>query len=137
MKRGAMDFAAIGENMANVPTNEAEAEYSEPVNSTSIKEALLRVIPDENDIVRDIRMHDGIADIMIRWRTLRWSTNMAYQTMTPDEIAIVVDAEFRKWLINIIDNMSETPKFSRVVNEMRVWIRENPDRATWLNREAA
>lgn len=123
--------------MANVPTNEAEIVRSEPVSTTAIRAALLAVIPDDNDIVRDIRLHDGIADIMIRWRTLRWSTNMAYQNMTPDEIAAIVDRDFRAWLHKTCANMNETPKFSRVLQEMRKWLRENPDKAAWLNKDAA
>lgn len=123
--------------MANVPIDEAETERSEPVSSVNIREALLKVIPDDHDIVRDIKLHDGIADIMIRWRTLRWSTCMAYQSMTPDEIATKVDADFRKWLLGIVHSMKETPKFSRVINEMRQWLRSNPDKAAWLNKVAA
>ena len=122
--------------MANVPTDEKEAVRVE-VSPNAIREALLKVIPDDHDIVRDIRLHDGIADIMIRWRTLRWATNMAYQSLTPDQIAEIVDRDFRKWLRNIVTNMNETPKFSRVINEMRKWLRENPDKAEWFKREAA
>lgn len=122
--------------MANVPTDERETEYVE-VSPNAIREALLAVIPDDHDIVRDIKLHDGIADIMIRWRTLRWSTNLAYQSLTPAQIASIVDRDFRKWLLGIVKNMNETPKFSRVINEMRMWLRTNPDKAAWLNQEAA
>ena len=123
--------------MANVPTSEAETVMAEPVSTNAIRDALLKVIPSDDDIVRDVRIHDGIADIMIRWRTLRWATNMAYQNLTPKEIAEKVDADFRKWLRNIVSNMNETPKYSRVIQEMRGWLRSNPDKATWLNQDAA
>lgn len=122
--------------MANVPTDEPETQYVE-VSPNAIREALLKVIPDDHDIVRDIRLHDGIADIMIRWRTLRWSTNMAYQSLTPDEIAAKVDSDFRVWLRGIVTNMNDTPKFSRVIQEMRNWLKTNPDKAAWLNKQAA
>lgn len=122
--------------MANVPTDEPETVYVE-ISPNAIRDALLAVIPDDHDIVRDIRLHDGIADIMIRWRTLRWSTNMAYQNLSPKEIALIVDRDFRKWLLNIVNNMNKTPKFSRVINEMRAWLRTNPDKAAWLNQEPA
>lgn len=122
--------------MANVPTDELEAVKVE-VSPNAIREALLAVIPDDHDIVRDIKLHDGIADIMIRWRTLRWSTCMAYQSLSPDEIAEKVDEAFRAWLHNIVSNMNQMPKFSRVINEMRNWLRENPDKAAWFNKEAA
>lgn len=123
--------------MANVPTSEAETVMAEPVSTNAIRDALLKVIPSDDDIVRDVRIHDGIADIMIRWRTLRWATNMAYQDLTPKEIAEKVDADFRKWLRNIVSNMNETPKYSRVIQEMRGWLRSNPDKAIWLNQDAA
>lgn len=122
--------------MANVPTDEREIEHVE-MSPNAIREALLDVIPDDHDIVRDIKLHDGIADIMIRWRTLRWSTNLAYQSLSPAEIAKIVDRDFRVWLRGIVNNMNDTPKFSRVINEMRMWLRANPDKAAWFNQEAA
>lgn len=122
--------------MSNVPTSETEIVRPE-ISTNAIREALLEVIPADNDIVRDIKLHDGIADIMIRWRTLRWSTNMAIQNLTPAQIAVIVDRDFRKWLRGIARNMNETPRFSRVINEMRIWLRNNPEKAAWLHKDAA
>lgn len=121
--------------MANVPTDERETVHSEPVTSVTIRDAILKLIPDDPNITRDIRIHDGIADIHIKWRSLRWSTCMAYQTMTPDQIADKVSDEFRLWLASCLKNMNGAPRHSRVLTEIAVWLRANPDRADWLTGE--
>lgn len=112
--------------MANVPTNEAEAEYVEPVTTTSIREAILARIPEDDSIIRDVRIHDGIADISLRWRTIRFSTSMAFQTMTPEEIAVKVEGDFKEWVGRTIKTMNDTHRHALSIQEMTVWLRKNP-----------
>lgn len=111
--------------MANVQTDEVEAEYVEPVNLTTIRDAILELIPDDPNIARDVRMHDGLADIAIRWRTLRWSTCMAVQTMTPDDIAVLVAGMFLKWVVSTLNNTNDTPRHAHILREMNDWLVNN------------
>lgn len=108
--------------MANVLTDEKPAENIEPVNAPSIREAILDRIPDDPNIVRDVRLHDGIADISLRWRTLRWATNMSTNYQTPDEIGEAAAKAFRSWLVGTLNNTNDTPRHARVLQDMEHWM---------------
>lgn len=112
--------------MANVLTDEPEAEYAEEVSITSIRDAILSRIPEENNIIRDVRIHDGIADISLRWRTLRFSTSMAFQQMTPDAIADRVEGDFKAWVGSTVKTMNDTHRHALSIQEMAQWLRDNP-----------
>lgn len=116
--------------MANVPTNEVEHEYSEPVSMANIREAILAVMPEDENIQRDVRLHDGIADIGLKWRTLRWNTCMAYQTMTPDMIAAKVGDEFRDWIVKSLNNGND--RHGRVLADIARWLRGNKN-GIWVD----
>lgn len=110
--------------MANVLTDEREAALPEEVTTGAIRLAILDRIPDEPYITRDVRIHDGIADISLRWRTLRFSTSMAYSTLTPAEIADKVECDFKEWAERTIKNMNDTNRHAMPVAEMAQWLRE-------------
>ena len=112
--------------MANVPTDEAESVHEEPVSVGTIRDAILSRIPDRPELTRDVRIHDGIADISLRWRTLRFSTSMAYSTLTPEEIAAKVEEDFKAWLASTIKNMNDTHRHSMAISEMAQWLADNP-----------
>lgn len=112
--------------MANVPTDEAEASYEEPVTTTSIRDAILARIPENDHLIRDVRIHDGIADISLRWRTIRFSTSMAFQQMTPEEIAQKVEDDFKAWAGSTIKTMNDTQRHALSIAEMASWLRANP-----------
>lgn len=112
--------------MANVPTDEPEAEYIEPVTTTAIRDAILARIPEEDHIIRDVRIHDGIADISLRWRTLRFSTSMAFQQMTPADIADKVEGDFKAWVGSTVKTMNDTHRHALSIQEMAHWLRDNP-----------
>lgn len=118
--------------MANVPTDEMEAQHVEPVSVTAIRDAILDLIPRDENIVSDVKIHDGLADILIRWRSLRWATCMAIQSQSPKQIAAKADGDFREWLLKTIKNMNDIPRHARVLNEMKAWLRENHDKREWL-----
>ena len=112
--------------MANVPTDEREAVVSEEVTSGAIRAAILERIPNEPHITRDVRIHDGIADISLRWRTLRFAISMGFQQMTPEEVATSIEASFKAWVANTIKNMNETHRHSLAISEMSQWLADNP-----------
>lgn len=118
--------------MSNVPTHELEAETAEPISVTAIRDAIVQLIPKDENIVSDVKIHDGLADVLIRWRGLRWATLMAIQSQSPEVIAEKVDEDFREWLKKTIINMNEIPRHARVLNEMKVWLNANPDKKAWL-----
>lgn len=109
--------------MANVPHSEAETD--EPITTGTIREAILARIPDRQEITRDVRIHDKIADISLRWRTLRFSISLAYQQMTPDEVAGSIEKSFRTWVATTIKNMNETYRHSQAIGEMSQWLADN------------
>lgn len=118
--------------MANVVTDEPEAEPVEMLTGPAIREAILALIPDDQNIQRDIRIHDGLADIAIKWRTLRWSTSMALHNQAPGEIAQQVVAQFGEWVRTSIRNRGNSPRYEQVVHEMQMWANQNPEKAQWL-----
>jgi len=113
--------------MANVLTNEKPADYSEPPTAPNIRLAILSHIPDDPNIHRDIRIHDGIADISIKWRTLRWSICMGMGDMSPDLIGLKASEAFRAWIVSTINNVNETPRHARVLHEMEQWLMEQTE----------
>ena len=112
--------------MANVPTSEAETANDEPVSVGTIRDAILARIPDRPELTRDVRIHDGIADISLRWRTLRFAISMGFQQMTPEEVATSIEASFKAWVANTIKNMNETHRHSLAISEMSQWLADNP-----------
>lgn len=119
--------------MANVLTDEKPSEPVEPLTAPAIRDAILALVPDDPNIQRDIKIHDGIADIAIKWRTLRWSTCMALHDQTPDQIADQVVTSFAAWVRECIKNRGNSPRYERVVEEMQVWARQNPSQASWVH----
>lgn len=120
--------------MANVATHETETQHIEPVSVTAIRDAIVELIPKDDNIVSDVKIHDNLADILIRWRSLRWATCMAIQDQTPEQIAQKVDEGFRAWLKDTIRNMNQVPRHARVLGEMVQWLKTNPDKHEWLYR---
>ncbi len=112
--------------MANVPTSEVERAETEAVTTGTIREAILSRIPDEPQITRDVRIHDGIADISLRWRTLRFSISLGFQQMTPEQIAAKIEGDFKAWIATTVRNMNETHRHSTAIGEMRAWLAANP-----------
>lgn len=104
----------------------------QPVNVTAIRDAIAALIPKDDNIVSNVHLHDGLADISIRWRTLRFSTTEAIAGRDGDEIALAIDERFRMWLRNTIKNMQSIPKHSRVAADMARWLKQNPDKRAWL-----
>lgn len=115
--------------MANVPTSEIERAETEALSTGAIRNAILARIPDEPHITRDVRIHDGIADISLRWRTLRFSISMGFQQMTADEIAAKIETEFKAWVGTTVHNMTATHRHSSSISEMAQWLAENPPEA--------
>lgn len=104
---------------------------------TAIRDAIAAIIPQDENIVSDVKIHDGLAEVLIRWRSLRWNTCMAMHNRSADQIAEKIDDEFRGWLRNTIKNMNEIPRHARVLNEMKLWLAKNPDKREWLYGDAA
>jgi hypothetical protein len=111
----------------NVP-----AEPKEPMRVTAIRDAIAAVLPEDENIVSDVKIHDGLADISIRWRSLRFSTCLAIQAASADDLALRAEEDFKNWLRNTIKNMQSVPKHGRVIMEMKRWLGENPDKQAWL-----
>lgn len=120
--------------MANVVTDEKPAETVEAPNAPNIREAILQHIPDDPNIQRDIRIHDGIADISIKWRTLRWSIGMGMGDMTPAQIGQLAAEGFRGWLLSTLNNINQTPRHARVLDEMGHWLNGQKD-GVWADVE--
>ena len=118
--------------MSNVPTSEEEADRTPPPSVTAIRDAIVKLIPKDDNIVSDVKIHDGLADILIRWRSLRWAACLSIAYSTPEETARQVDEDFRTWLKNTIKNMNQIPRHARVLSEMVLWLKENPDKSAWL-----
>ena len=99
----------------------------ETANPEDIREAILARVQNDQNITRDLKFHDGLTDIAIRWRTLRFSMTLASHGLSPDDIANKVEAEFSKWLLKIIyvdpdpDRQKVNPKAETVINDMRKW----------------
>lgn len=110
-------------------------EKSEPANVTAIRDAIAELIPKDENIVSNVNLHDGLADISIRWRSLRFSTTESIAGRGGDEIALTIDDRFRAWLRGTISNMKDVPKHSRVAADMARWLRENPEKRAWLYGE--
>lgn len=121
--------------MANVPTDEMQADEVVPLSVTAIRDAIVSFIPKDENIVSDVKIQDGLADVLIRWRGLRWATLIAVQDQTPEQIGEKVDVEFRTWLKATIKNMNEIPRHARVLHEMTQWLNGNPDKRAWLYQE--
>lgn len=111
----------------NIPVDPVE-----PVSVTAIRDAISALIPKDDNIVSNVSLHDGLADISIRWRSLRFSTTEAIAGRDGDEIALVIDDRFKSWLRHTIKNMKDVPKHSRVAADMARWLKENPDKRAWL-----
>lgn len=111
----------------NIPVDPVE-----PASVTSIRDAIGVLIPKDDNIVSNVSLHDGLADISIRWRSLRFSTTEAIAGRDGDEIALTIDERFRLWLQNTIKNMKDVPKHSRVAADMARWLKDNPDKKAWL-----
>lgn len=107
-------------------------EPKEPVRVTAIRDAIAAILPEDENIVSDVKIHDGLADISIRWRSLRWTTCLAIQDADADDIALRADDDFKAWLRNTVKNMQTVPKHSRVISEMKRWLAQNPDKQAWL-----
>jgi hypothetical protein len=114
-----------------VETN-VERAPKEPANITAIRDAVQSLLPDDPNIVSNVSLHDGIADISLRWRSLRFNVIEAIAGRDADTIALNIDIRFRDWLKGTIQNMKNVPKHSRVAAEMSRWLRENPDKREWL-----
>lgn len=111
----------------NIPVDSVE-----PVSVTAIRDAISALIPKDDNIVSNVSLHDGLADISIRWRSLRFATTEAIAGRDGDDIALAMDERFRVWLRHTIKNMKNVPKHSRVAADMARWLRENPDKQAWL-----
>ena len=109
-----------------------EVKKPEPASVTAIRDAIQALLPIDPNIVSNVSLHDGIADISVRWRSLRWNVIEAIAQRDADTIALNIDERFRLWLRNTIANMKNVPKHSRVVADMVRWLRENPDKKAWL-----
>jgi hypothetical protein len=122
--------------MANVLVDEVEQRPIElPV--TAIRDAIADIIPKDDNIVSDVKIHDGLVEVLIRWRSLRWNTSLAIHQRTPDQLAEKIDDDFRTWLRATIKNMNAVPRHARVLGEMVKWLRENQDKKDWLYGDAA
>jgi hypothetical protein len=108
--------------MANVLTNEKPIENVEPPTAPAIRAAILAHIPEDENIQRDIRIHDGIVDLSIKWRTIRWSECMSMADMSPDMIGLKAAESFRKWLVSTLNNVNDTPRHQRVLHDMETWL---------------
>ncbi len=104
---------------------------------TAIRDAIAKIIPQDENIVSDVKIHDGLAEVLIRWRSLRWNTLLALHNRSAQVIAEVIDEQFRTWLRATIKNMNEIPRHARVLNEMKLWLARNPDKHEWLYGDAA
>jgi hypothetical protein len=138
-RHSTFDFEAkeIGADMSNVPTYEPEITPVEKGNPTAIRDAIAAIIPKDDNIVSDIKVHDGIADISIRWRSLRWSVGYSISGSKPDVIAQNVSDMFRKWLVKTVDNMYDSdgkavPRHARAAADMKGWLKANPDKRKWM-----
>jgi hypothetical protein len=98
-----------------------------PADGEAIREAILARMPEDDNVTRDIKMYDGLVDIAIRWRTLRFSTTISAQNLSADDIAEIVAREFKTWLLKILyvdpdpDRQKVNPKAATVIEAMRVW----------------
>jgi hypothetical protein len=109
-----------------------EVVRKEPTHVTAIRDAVQALLPDDPNIVSNVSLHDGLVDISLRWRSLRFNMIEAIAGRDADTIALYVDERFRIWLRGTIQNMRSIPKHSRVAAEMARWLRENPDKREWL-----
>lgn len=113
--------------MANVVTDEKPAPDLEPPNAPNIRAAILAYIPEDANIQRDIRIHDGIADVSIKWRTLRWQICLAVGDQTPDQIGKSAAESFRAWVVSTLNNINNTPRHARVLREIELWLLDQND----------
>ena len=111
----------------NVPENPVL-----PPAVTAIRDAIAALIPNDPNIVSNVSLHDGVADISVRWRTLRFNVITSIAGRDADEMALDIDEKFRAWLRGTVKNMKDIPKHSRVAADMARWLRENPDKKVWL-----
>lgn len=118
--------------MANEPTQETETIETPPISVTAVRDALLAILPKDSNIVSDVKIHDGLADVLIRWRSLKWANICAMQDASPEQIAETIDSGFREWLRNTLKNMADIPKHARILAEMKDWLRKSPDAREWL-----
>ena len=109
-----------------------ERKPKEPPHVTAIRDAIKSLLPEDENIVSDTKIHDGVVDVSIRWKSLRWSVSESIAGREADDIALKLDGDFRAWLRNVIKNMANVPKHSRVAADMKRWLKENPDRQEWL-----
>jgi hypothetical protein len=99
---------------------------------TAIRDAIESLLPKDPNIVTNVNLHDGLADISVRWRSLRFNVIEAIAGRDADTIALNIDERFRTWLRGTISNMKSVPKHSRVAAEMARWLKETPERKAWL-----
>ncbi len=115
--------------MSQITTSDGTIPNKPPVHADpeEIREAILARVPEDPNFTRDIKIDTGMADIALRWRTLRFSTMISIQSLTPDQIADIVEKEFMAWLLRIItihpnpEFQKVNPKAATVVNDMREW----------------
>lgn len=105
------------------------------INPTAIRDAIVAKLPKDPNIITDTKVHDGLADITVCWRALRWNRAEAIAGRSPEELADYVDENFREWLRARIKGMKDVPKYRRLVAEMMRWLQANPDKKSWLYGE--
>ena len=98
-----------------------------PANPVSIREAILERVPEYPNFTRDIKIANGMADIALRWKTMRFSQTLAIQNLSADEVAAIVENGFAEWLLKIItinpdpELQKVNPKAETVIRDMRRW----------------
>lgn len=109
-------------------------------NPTAIRDAIAAIIPSDSPMVADVKLHDGLAAITIKCGTLRWSQDMAIAGQEPEQMAAVVDAQFKSWLRTTLSNLKDNEgrvlhTHRRSVVSIRNWMNEHPERREWLNSD--
>ena len=99
---------------------------------TAIRDAIMALIPKDPNIVTNVSLHDGLIDISVRWRSLRFNATETIAGRDADTIGLQIDQKFRDWLRGTVKNMKTVPKHGRVVADMTRWLKDNPDKKTWL-----
>ena len=103
----------------------------------TIREAVEAIIPRDPNIVSDIKVRNNLADVHIRWRTLRWSTSQAIAGRTPEQMAKHIDTMFREWLRDRVKNLYDANgqvlvKHQRTAADMEKWLKTSPGTRAWL-----
>ena len=90
--------------------------------AVAIRDAILKHIPQDDNIQRDIKVHDGMVDIYIKWRTMRWSASLGISSMSPDQLGRFVASTFRDWMLSILNSPNTSPRHAAVLREMEQWL---------------